>query len=125
MANVSLARFKTIMVVSRDQEQISDYVELMNVDKHQIDLQSRSRYLFGARNGRTDRHPDLLIVDLDAFGIYETCYLVLIARIFMPKTPVVVTTRNVLPETIKCRYLHSVGVLDIVQLAGHSLPAVV
>ncbi len=124
MSNVSLARFKTIVVVSRIHEKISDYVELMNVDKHEVNLLDRSRYLITARNSCTNLHPDLLIVDIDAFGIYDTCYLVLIARIFMPGTPVVVTTRNTLPETTKFRYLHSVGVLDIVQLAGSSLPAV-
>ncbi len=121
MTNVSLTRFKTIMVVSRNQEKPTDYVELMNVDSHQINLQERSSYLFSARNDCMN--PDLLIIDIDAFGIYETCYLVLIARIFMSKTPVVVTTRNALPETTKSRYLHSFGVLDIVQLADRSLTA--
>ena len=124
MMNVSLARFKTIAVVSRNHEKPADYMELMNVDNHQINLQCRNSYLFDARNGRIERHPDLLIIDIDAFGIYETCYLVLIAKIFMSKTPVVVTTRSALPEITKSRYLHSFGVLDIVQLAGHSLTAV-
>lgn len=124
MTNLSLARFKTIMVVSRNHEPLTDYVDLMNVDNHQINLQGRSSYLFCARNSCMSRLPDLLIVDMDAFGIYETCYLVLIAKIFMSGTPVVVTTRNALPEHRKCRYLHSIGVLDIVQLASRSLAAV-
>ena len=124
MMNVSLARFNTIVVVSCNHEKLTDYVDLMNVDNHQINLQDRSSYLFDALNGCKDRHPDLLIIDIDTFGIYETCYLVLIAKIFMSKTPVVVTTRSGLPETTKSRYLHSIGVLDIVQLAGHSLTAV-
>jgi len=66
---------------------------------------------------------DLLIIDIDAFGIYDTCYLVLIAKMFMPTTPVVVTTRNAMLETSKTHYLNSFGVLDIVQLADRSLAA--
>jgi len=121
MTNVSLTRFKTIMVVSRNHENLTDYVELMNVDSRQINLQGRDNYLFSARNSCTK--PDLLIIDIDAFGIYDTCYLVLIAKMFMPTTPVVVTTRNAMLETSKTHYLNSFGVLDIVQLADRSLAA--
>ena len=121
MTNLSLTRFKTITVVSRNHEKLTDYIELMYVDNHQINLEGRDHYLFNARNNCAA--PDLLIIDIDAFGIYETCYLVLIAKMFMPKTPVVVTTRNAMPETTKTRHLHSFGVLDIVQLADRSLTA--
>lgn len=122
MKNVSAFRAILAVTCASTGEYQHTYSDLMNVASDQVQVVDRDKYLFNMHAVMSGQYTDLLIIDIDSFGIDDACYLVFVASVFAPKVPVVLVTRNVLPDTHRSRYLRSAaGVLDIIELADHGL----
>lgn len=58
---------------------------------------------------------DLIIIDLDAFGIEQAKFLIFLASCFTPQTPLVLLTEQCLAETTR-RQLYTGRVLGIIEM---------
>lgn len=63
----------------------------------------------------TDVSADLLIIDLDAFGIEKTRCLIFLAYCFVPNTPLVIQTENALSASQRDNLMRTGSVLDVIE----------
>jgi hypothetical protein len=121
MNKVTLSRYQSISVISATDFGQTDYASLMHVDNTQIQIVDRKGFLSSLPALSRNRPADLLVVEIDTFDTGEIEFILFMTTTLNPKTPVVLITQDCLPEGTRKRYLQNANVIDVVQLADHSL----
>jgi len=119
--------FQTIQSVGNCTSTENELFSLLNVKDDCVHSVDRDSFLYHSKHQSqrgSETTADLVVINLDSFGVKDTLYLLFIAMILRPTVPVVLITKKVVTDDIRSSLLSS-GALEVVQLAGTAKSRVV
>ncbi len=108
--------YRDIVIVG-NHKTVNNICRHLHIARKNVHLLNRAIYV---RTGLTARDPELIVIDIDTFGVDQTDYLVFLTSCFCPRVPLVLITDNTLTNPVRQKYLSNSAVLDVIHLTDAS-----
>lgn len=108
--------FTSIMALTNNGDFVKECEHFINLNSGSIDAIDRKYFLSKAPLLRNSQ-ADLLVVDVDSFGVDDASFLLFVAGIFSQELPVVLIVQEKVTKADRARLLQADQVLDIITIS--------